>query len=93
MALAETCVRLPRGPWEIARRTDALVYPMFASRIHHDRFRVYVEEPFHVARSENEEADILEAIQRFSRLLETHLRRDPAQWAVTEDFWEAHRCG
>lgn len=91
--LAGQCVRLPRGPWEIARRSGALVFPMFTSRLRHDRFRVYVEEPFRVARSEDEEADILDAIQRFARLLETHLRRDPSQWAVTEDFWEVHRCG
>jgi KDO2-lipid IV(A) lauroyltransferase len=91
--LAGNCVRLPRGPWEIARRTDALVYPMFANRVRHDRFRVYVEDPFRVERTENEEADIAGAIRRFARLLEMHLRRDPSQWAVTEDFWEAHACG
>ena len=93
VSVSGRCVRLPRGPWEIARRTNALVYPMFASRIRHDRFRVYVEEPFRVERSEDEERDIGAAVERFARLLETHLLRDPSQWAVTEDFWEAHACG
>jgi KDO2-lipid IV(A) lauroyltransferase len=91
--LAGNCVRLPRGPWEIARRADALVYPMFANRVRHDHFRVYVEDPFRVERTEDEESDIAGAIQRFARLLEMHLRRDPSQWAVTEDFWKAHACG
>ena len=91
--LAGRCVRLPRGPWEIARRTDALVYPMFSSRIRRDRFRVYVEEAFRVPHTDDEDADIAAAIERFGRLLEEHLRRDPSQWAVTENFWQAHACG
>lgn len=93
VALACRRVRLPRGPWEIARRTDALVLPVFTSRIRHDRFRAYVEEPFRVARTDDEEADIEEAIGRFARVLERHLRRDPGQWAFTEDFWTVHACG
>lgn len=87
------CVRLPRGPWEMARRTNSLVFPMFSSRIERDRFRVYVEEPFRVAKSGDAEADVAVAIERYAALLETHLRRDPSQWAVTEDFWQVHACG
>lgn len=86
-------VRLPRGPWEIARRSRALVMPMFTARVDGDRFRLFVEEPFRVAQSEDEEADILAAVTRFAGLLETHLRRDPGQWAFTEDFWRVHACG
>lgn len=86
-------VRLPRGPWEIARRSQALVLPVFTARIGRDRFRLYVEEPFRVAQSEDEEADILSAVERFGRLLEVHLKRDPGQWAFTEDFWRVHSCG
>ncbi len=86
-------VRLPRGPWEIARRSQALVLPVFTARIERDRFRLFVEEPFHVAQSEDEEADILAAVERFAALLEAHLKRDPGQWAFTEDFWRVHACG
>ncbi len=92
MPLCGRCVKMPRGPWEIARRTDALVYPMFCNRIRNDRFRVFVEEPFRVAKTEDEEGDISAAITRFAHLLEEHLRRDPSQWAVSENFWEVHRC-
>jgi len=86
-------VRLPVGPWEIARRTRATVFPIFSARIERDRFRVYVEEPFAVAQTANETADIAGAVTRFAGLLEAHLRRDPAQWALTENFWKVHRCG
>ena len=37
--------------------------------------------------------EIREAIERWCSILEKHLRRDPAQWTVLEDFWEVHRCG
>ena len=91
--LAGRCVRLPRGPWEIARRTDAVVFPVFTARERNDNFVVYVEEPFKVERTQNEDADVEAAIRRFAQLLEQHLERDPSQWAVTEDFWSAHSCG
>lgn len=86
-------VRLPRGPWELARRTDALVIPIFSSRKRGDQFRIDVEEPFRVAATEDAEADIRCAVERFAGLLERHLRRDPGQWAVLEDFWKVHGCG
>jgi len=95
-ACVELCgrnVRLPRGPWEIARRSQALVLPVFTARVGRDRFRLYVEEPFRVGQSDDEEADILSAVERFGRLLEVHLKRDPGQWAFTEDFWRVHSCG
>lgn len=86
-------VRLPRGPWELARRTDALVIPIFSSRKRGDQFRIDVEEPFRVATTEDADADIRAAVERFAGLLEQHLRRDPGQWAVLEDFWGVHGCG
>jgi KDO2-lipid IV(A) lauroyltransferase len=91
--LAGRTVRLPVGPWEMARRTNATVFPIFSTRIERDRFRVFVEEPIFVVQSDDEKADIREAVEIFARLLEAHLRRDPGQWAVTERFWKAHSCG
>lgn len=93
LQLAGQCVRLPRGPWQMARTENALVLPVFTSRVRADRFRVFVEEPFRVVASEDEEADVRVAVERYGRLLEEHLRRDPAQWAFTEDYWRAHGCG
>ena len=92
---AELCgrtVKIPRGPWEFARRTNALVMPVFASRRHNDRFRVFLNEPFHMEVTDDAERDIRVAATRWARLLETHLRRDPGQWVVLEDFWNVHGC-
>jgi len=86
-------VKLPRGPWELARRTQATIVPVFASRNWSDSFTVRVEEPFTVACGNDAEADVRAAIERWRGLLETELRREPGQWTVIEDFWRTHRCG
>jgi len=86
-------VRLPQGPWDLARRYETRVLPIFSARKRGDQFRVWVGEPFVVARSEDEEADVTAAAGVFAALFERHLRRDPGQWMVLEDFWRVHRCG
>jgi len=86
-------VMLPRGPWELARRFDAPVLPVFSSRKRRDQFRIDVEEPFRVGRSDDSEGDVRAAAARYAQILETHLRRDPGQWTVLEDFWKVHACG
>jgi phosphatidylinositol dimannoside acyltransferase len=85
-------IKLPRGPWELARRTNALIMPIFSARGWRDDFTVYVDEPFRVARSKDAEADIRAAVIRWAGLLEAHLKRQPGQWIVLEDFWKRHAC-
>lgn len=92
VTFADHRVRLPRGPWDLARRTGATVLPVFSYRDSDDDFTVYVEEPFKVPCTGDEEADIRAAIERWATVLETALRRAPGQWAVLEDFWRVHAC-
>lgn len=91
--LAGREVLLPRGPWEIARRSGALVVPVLTARTDRDNFTVTVEEPFHVDTTEDAELDIRKAVERWTAILEAHIRRDPSQWDVLEDFWTVHACG
>jgi KDO2-lipid IV(A) lauroyltransferase len=93
VSLAGRGVRLPRGPWELARRTGAIVLPMFAARDWRDRFEVRVEEPFRVECGPDETAAVADAARRFATLLEAHLLREPGQWTIVEDFWRVHACG
>jgi len=92
VTVCERRVRIPRGPWELARRTGALVLPVFSSRVRADHFTVHVEEAFTIPKTSDVEADVLEGAKRYAVLLEQHLRRDPGQWAVLEDFWRVHAC-
>ena len=86
-------VLLPRGPWELARRTGATVIPLFATRRRDDHQTVWLEEPFTVAAGGDREEAVGAAAQRWADRFGEHLRRDPAQWTVLESFWEAHACG
>ena len=85
-------VRVPRGPWQIARREGALVFPMFAERVGRRGTRVTIEEPFLVPRGGELEHDICRAATRWAKLLEDAIRRAPGQWTVMEDFWRVYRC-
>ncbi|MGH2631894.1 MAG: lysophospholipid acyltransferase family protein [Tepidiformaceae bacterium] len=85
-------VKLPRGPWELARRGDALILPVFCRRTHTDNFEVHVEEPFKVPHTSDPEHDIHCAAAHFATLAEAHLRAEPGQWLVLEDFWRVHAC-
>jgi KDO2-lipid IV(A) lauroyltransferase len=91
--LAGRMVKLPRGPWELARRANALVLPVLTSRDSRDNFTVVLEEPFRIDTTGDPESDVRKAIERWVRILEEHIRREPGQWAVLEDFWTVHRCG
>lgn len=93
VSLAGKCVKLPRGPWEIARRANALVVPVLTSRDGRDNFNIYVEEPFRVEVTGNQELDVRKAAEHWASILEAHIRREPGQWAVLEDFWTVHACG
>jgi KDO2-lipid IV(A) lauroyltransferase len=91
--LAGKPVKLPRGPWELARRTGATVIPVFGRRSWRDEFTLTIEQPFTVSPYGTSDAAVREAIEHWARLLEANLRRAPGQWTVLEDFWEVHRCG
>ena len=86
-------VRLPRGPWELARRTGATVVPLFLARGFADDVTVRIDEPFAVPATADRETDVRAAAQRWADLLSAHLRRDPGQWTVLEDYWRVHACG
>jgi KDO2-lipid IV(A) lauroyltransferase len=84
-------VLLPRGPWELAQRTGARVVPLLLTRGASAGATVRVEETIPVAGNGHEAIE--NAAQCWASLLETHIRREPGQWVVLEDFWKVHGCG
>lgn len=93
VTLVGRLVRLPRGPWELARRTGATVVPLFLARGFADDLTVRIDQPFAVPATADHETDVRAAAQRWADLLSAHLRRDPGQWTVLEDYWRVHACG
>jgi Kdo2-lipid IVA lauroyltransferase/acyltransferase len=82
------------GLARIALRTDAAVLPGFLSwdgarRKYCLRFQPAVE----LARTENEEADIVENTARFTRLIEDHIRAHPDQWIWVHKRWKTRPLG
>ncbi|MGK2965360.1 MAG: lysophospholipid acyltransferase family protein [Tepidiformaceae bacterium] len=91
--LAGREVRIGQGPWELARRTGAVILPVFARRRGHADQEITVHEPYRVDRDAPHAEALREAATRFAGLLDAHIREEPRQWTVHEDFWEVHRCG
>lgn len=87
------CVKLPVGPWELARRTGATVLPVFAARRGMDDMTLFVEEPICVRSDGDAGEAVRQAVALWTTILERNLRREPGQWTVMEDYWRVHRCG
>jgi KDO2-lipid IV(A) lauroyltransferase len=89
--LASRHVRLPSGPFELARRTGATIVPIFSRRVARDRLAAHVEEPFTIDCPGDTAVE--QAVHRWAALLDRHLGDAPGQWTVTEDFFKVHACG
>lgn len=85
-------LRLPRGPWQLARRTGATVLPIFSLRRKDDHFDVRCFPAFNVARSDDEERDIRLAASQWARAFEQVVGSYPAQWFVLRDVGKEQRC-
>ncbi|KAA0237303.1 hypothetical protein EDM76_06695 [bacterium] len=86
-------VKLPRGAFELARRTHATLLPILCIRDGLDHQVAFIEEPYCVAKTDDPGEDVRRAAQRWAGLLEEHIRRFPGQWKILEDFWKVHACG
>lgn len=92
VSLFDREVRLPRGPWELARREGATVLPAFSTRSWTDKFVVHLESPLTVECTWDADEDIRRAMQQWANLFEHRLKACPGQWGVLEDFWQVHGC-
>jgi KDO2-lipid IV(A) lauroyltransferase len=82
------------GLARIALRTDAAVVPGFLSWDGERRtYRLRFEPAVKLARSENEEADIVENTARFTRVIEDHIRAHPDQWIWVHKRWKTRPAG
>ncbi len=85
-------LRLPRGPWQLARSTGATVLPIFSLRRKNDDFDVRCYPGFQVAKTADEEADLRAGATLWARAFEDIVRRYPAQWFVLRDVLKEQRC-
>ena len=70
----------PRGPATLALRTGAPVVPMFVTRDARDRLTLHIEPEIELVQSGDREQDVADNTVRFTRHLESMIRRYPDQW-------------
>jgi phosphatidylinositol dimannoside acyltransferase len=78
---------MPTGPFEVAVRTGAIVIPSISYR-RREKFEALMEPPLDIKNTGDMEADSRDGALQFLALLERHLRKEPAQWAVLERIWD-----
>jgi Kdo2-lipid IVA lauroyltransferase/acyltransferase len=88
--LASTTSGLAR----LALRTDAAVVPGFLSWDESRRkYRLRFEPAVELARTENEEADVVENTARFTGVIEDFVRAHPDQWLWVHKRWKTRPPG
>lgn len=82
------------GLARIALRTDAAVVPGFLSWDEESRrYRLRFEPAIGLARTGDEEADIVENTARFTRVIENFIRHHPDQWLWVHKRWKTRPPG
>lgn len=82
------------GLARIALRTDAAVVPGFLSWDEkHRRYRLRFEPAVELARTDDEQSDVLENTARFTRVIEDFIRAHPDQWLWVHKRWKTRPPG
>jgi Kdo2-lipid IVA lauroyltransferase/acyltransferase len=82
------------GLARIALRTDAAVVPGFLSWDESRRkYRLRFEPAVELARTGNEESDVVENTARFTRVIEDFIRAHPDQWLWVHKRWKTRPPG
>jgi KDO2-lipid IV(A) lauroyltransferase len=77
----------PVGPAASALMTGAPIIPCFLIRADR-RFRIMIEEPIAMSRTGDRTQDLVAITQRWSRVVESYIRRSPDQWVWMHRRWK-----
>ncbi|MGH9572992.1 MAG: lysophospholipid acyltransferase family protein [Candidatus Acidiferrales bacterium] len=82
------------GLARLALRTDAAVVPGFLSwDCERRKYRLSFESAVELSRTSDEEADVRENTQRFTRVIEDYVRAHPDQWLWVHKRWKTRPPG
>ncbi len=78
----------PYGPVAFALKTGAAILPTFIVRQPDDSHRAIVEAPLPLQQGGGREEDLLVNTQRFTKIIESYIRRYPEQWIWMHERWK-----
>jgi len=78
----------PRGPASIALRTGAALIPAFIIRQKDDAHKVVIEKALELEITGNQEEDVLINTARFTKIIESYIRKYPEQWIWIHKRWK-----
>ena len=78
----------PYSPVALALKTGAAILPTFIIRQPDDSHRAVVEAPLPLQQSGDREQDLLVNTQRFTKVIESYIRRYPEQWIWMHERWK-----
>ena len=78
----------PYSPVAFALKTGAAILPTFIIRQPDDSHRAIVEAPLLLQQGGEKEQDLLVNTQRFTKIIESYIRRYPEQWIWMHERWK-----
>ena len=78
----------PYGPVALALKTGAAILPTFIVRQPDDSHCAIVEAPLPLQQSGEKDQDLLVNTQRFTKVIESYIRRYPEQWIWMHERWK-----
>jgi KDO2-lipid IV(A) lauroyltransferase len=79
---------IPLGAIDLALRTGADLIPAKSWRTPGYSFKIRVEPPLEIIRTDDFDADVRANAERLLPIFEEQLKSDPGQWAVLEAIWK-----
>ncbi len=76
-----------KGPALFAIRYDAIVLPIFNIRQSDGRYKIIIDAPVKLIRSEDSSRDIVANTAQFNRIIEKHIRMAPDNWLWVHRRW------
>jgi KDO2-lipid IV(A) lauroyltransferase len=77
------------GPVVLAQRTGAPILPCFILRQKDDTHKIIFEPSFHLIAAGTHEESVQTNIQKLTRIIESYIRRYPAEWSWIHRRWKS----
>ena len=78
----------PYSPIAFALKTGAVILPSFIIRQPDGSHQAIIEPPMELKQTDNKKQDLIENTQKFTKIIETYIRKYPEQWIWMHERWK-----